>query len=172
MTPFFIYCLPRSGSCWLSVFLTAFDSYCYHEPLADMTVQQLKARLVQRPDYTAGAIDTGAYRTGKVAGLRGFVLKRSLKEVQESANRNGVRYDAAEEAGVLANVTAGMPEIDYHQLSDVWYLERIWSDLVGTPFDRERAGFFTELRIERDLGKFFAARPHLGRQYAEVTCRH
>lgn len=181
MKPFFIYCLPRSGSCWLSVFLTAFDSYCYHEPFADMSPDQLQAKIAQRPDWVTGAVDTGAYRLQAgsieraIAGVRSFVLKRNVVEIQASADANGVIYDAHEELGRLESLTAGLAVIDYHRIDDVGYLREIWGELIGTPFDRERAVMFTELNITRDLRKFFGSRPNLtvaGRQSVRAPQCH
>jgi hypothetical protein len=169
MTPYFIYCLPRSGSAWLSAFLSGFDSFCYHEPFADMSPMQLAARFRDRLDFTTGAVDTGAYkhRLGAIAGaipnVRQFVLRRDTIDVQASADANGVIYDAHEELGRLLNVTAGFPEIDYAQFGDVWYLKSIWEQLVGSPFDTERARLFIEFNVTRDLGKFFGGRPYLNR---------
>jgi hypothetical protein len=169
MKPFFIYCLPRSGSAWLSVFLSGFDAFCYHEPLADMSPEQLNERFGQREDFTTGAIDTGAYRLqrGAVAAaipaVRQFVLRRDTIDVQAAADANGMIYDAHEELGRLLNVTAGLPEIDFSRFDDVWYLKSVWEDLIGSPFDAERARLFVEFNVTRDLGKFLGTRPYLRR---------
>ena len=166
MNPFFIYSLPRSGTAWLSVFLTAFDSYCYHEPLADMTIEHLALKFSARPDWVTGAVDTSAYQYGSMVKkalphARQFVLRRSVDEITASSALCGVAYDAATEVGALANVTQGLPVIDYHQLRNVWYLKDLWAELIGTPFDRERAELFVEMNVQRDVRTFFANRPHL-----------
>lgn len=162
MRQFFIYSLPRSGTAWLSMFLTSKDSYCYHEPMADNALW----RLSQRQELSVGAIDTGAfYRPDKVKSelpkARCYVLFRESADIQKSLDKAGLPFNAAEESGRLKNVTQNMPIIEYDLLTDVHYLKDLWIDVIGTAFDRERAEAFVGMNIQRDMKKFFTERAHL-----------
>ncbi len=54
MIKFIIGGLPRSGTTWLSVFLTTDDCVCLHDPSATMTKEQLA-------EWTGGICDTGIW---------------------------------------------------------------------------------------------------------------
>jgi len=154
---FFIYSLPRSGSTWLSVFLTGHDSFCYHDPFGD-------ERIVPRTEKVVGAVDTGAYRMTPIVDAlypeaRRFVLYRDIEQIQASTDRHGVKFNAAEEMKILDAIE--VPRIYSSMFGDLEYLEILWKAIIGLPFDAERARMLSEMRIDTDVRKYFAHRPYL-----------
>lgn len=148
---FFIYSLPRSGSAWLSMFLSQPGAYCFHEPLADD--EPLMERLARRPEDVVGAIDTSAY-TDPITfppEVPVYVLWRNWNEIQDSSLRMGYDVDIQFEQRILTrNVTmTASNTIRYRDLDNLDYLEVLWKELVGTSFDRERAEFLIEMKVER-----------------------
>lgn len=162
---FFIFSLPRSGSAWLSMFLTGKDSFCYHDPSADMDEDELRIRMSRRPEKVVGAVDTGAYvrATDIRSEYRCFRLYREPVEIRRSSLQFGVDYPAEAESRKLYALEslAGMTRIEYSGFQDILYLEHLWDEIVGTEFDAERARVFQEMTIERDIAKFFNQRPQL-----------
>lgn len=164
---FFIFSLPRSGSSWLSVFLTGRDSFCYHEPTADYTPQEWMERASERPESTIGAVDTGAYIHASLITqalpewTRYFVLERDPAEIERSTLTFNVRgYDAALQYEKLMDLP--FPRISYENLGDLTYLRSVWEMAIGPGFDEARTAKLQEMNIQRDIGKFFALRPNLG----------
>ncbi len=154
MRKFFIFSLPRSGSSWLSVFLSGAGCYCYHEPLADGTFSAFEDRLCLRPELCAGAIDTSAYQLPVEVprDFHKFVLVREPSQIQRSlkmkgwsmGNINSVQDQMLEAAGNAI-------QIEYSKLNDIKYLSWVWNQIVGTPFDSERAEYLLEMNIQRSV---------------------
>lgn len=161
---FCIYSLPRSGSAWLSLFLSGRDSFCYHEPLSDYPLPRLFEQIAARPERAVGIMDTAGYRIAPKAALsfhQRFLLLRDPEEIRRSSAKFGIEFDAHAERERLCALDGQV--IDYQFLSDLNYLEVLWTRIVGDGFDIERARLLLEMRVERDVRKFFAARPHLMR---------
>jgi hypothetical protein len=166
---FFIFALPRSGTSWLSLFLSGASSYCYHEPTADFTPAQWVEQARKRPEAVVGAVDTAAYRyisrmREVMPEARFFELVREPLEIYTSLERVGLHgFTAGVEHYKLHDaahaVNAGY--IPYPKLRDIGYLEELWGMLIGTSFDRERAQLFLEMRVERDIPLFMANRPNV-----------
>ena len=139
---FFIYSTPRSGSAWLSTFLTYGGSYCQHEPLA-------KGALAFAPYPVSGAIDTGASFINYFPpeGVRVFSLHRDLGEVRKSLSRIGLPdYD-------FSNYRFN--GFCYERIGDIDYLEHVWDEITGLPFDRARAEALIEMNIQREIRTLF-----------------
>jgi hypothetical protein len=152
----FIYSLPRSGSAWLSLFLTGRDSFCFHEPTAEIDVGMLFS---SRPEPVVCGVDTGAYLVapdiGRVLGARCFVLRRDIADIQKSLQQAGFSsVDAKIEAVKFDKVTAGMAVIEYHRLPDAAYQREIWEAVIGLKFDAVRAAAISGMNIQRDVGLF------------------
>jgi hypothetical protein len=160
---FFIFSLPRSGSSWLSVFLTGPDSFCYHEPTADHSPIEWKSLATKRKGIT-GAVDTGAYCFANeiwdaLPNTNFYSLCRDPHEINRSSRWNHIDYDAYKEREKLDSLKH--ERIIYSKLSDISYLEEIWARIIGTEFDEERTKLLIDMRIERDISKFFSDRPEL-----------
>lgn len=139
MRRFFIYSTPRSGSAWLSNFLTYDGSFCQHEPLAN-------DRAFNFLDYpVSGAVDTGAafIKYAPPEGTNIFHLARNHAEVKESLKNIGLNsYD----------LSAYKSGFRYSDLFDIDYLEVLWGIVTGLPFDRNRAEMLIEMNVQRDVG--------------------
>lgn len=148
---FFIYSLPRSGSAWLSQFLSQPGSFCYHEPLADSP--GFIQRLEDRPEWVVGGIDTSFYKLEAQlpSAFHCYALHRPLGEIRASSERLGFRLDWGTEFSRFKERVVGLHVIYYHLLSDIKYLEDLWAEVVRTKFDRERAEYLMEMNIQRSI---------------------
>lgn len=148
---FFIFSLPRSGSSWLSVFLSGPGAYCYHEPFADGGWIQLYEKWDRRSERVVGAIDTSAHQRnlGLQPDVNYFVLWRDKSAIQSSMRLRGWVMDLDSEISKLTRATVNCIPLYYNYLNEVNYLENIWGSIVGLPFDRERAEYLIEMNVQR-----------------------
>lgn len=161
---FFIFSQMRSGSSWLSVFLTSPKSYCYHEPTADYSVSKWKEVSNNRPEPIVGAVDTGAHYFSEsiyklLPNTKFYTLHRDPYEVSRSVRNIPIEgYDAFAECTKLKALEH--ESIFYSKLHDIEYLEDTWDVIIGTPFDAERAKVLIEMQIERNIKEFYMERPN------------
>jgi len=148
------------------MFLSTGDSYCYHEPTADCTPVEWVARAKARPETVVGAIDTGAYRfPNRVKEAIGSTpllqIVRNIEDVSKSSESAGFHgIDVRAESQRLLAI--GCTEFIYYDcLNDISYLRALWSSLIGTWFDEERALALMEMRIQRDARLLIINRPNL-----------
>jgi hypothetical protein len=157
---FFIFSLPRSGSSWLSVFLSGPGSYCYHEPFADGGTPRLYSLWDKRPEECVGAIDTsGHQRTTIPACDSYFVLHRHKHDIESSLRRKGwvLNIDTEIQKLDAAERTFECLSIRYNRLTEISYLESIWYSITaGLPFDKERAEYLIEMNIQRKFANVVA----------------
>lgn len=150
---FFIYSLPRSGSAWLSLFFSQPGAFCIHEPLANEA--DVMEQLEERPEDCVGAIDTSAYAEPIVLPpeVPVYVLWRDWQDVEQSSLRMGFEVDVKTEQMVLVQNLKCTPAntIRYKDLGNLDYLEILWKEFVGTEFDRQRAEYLIEMRVERKI---------------------
>lgn len=134
---FFIYSTPRSGSAWLSNFLTYGGSFCLHDPLADGDFKFLEYPV-------SGAIDTGAATIGykPPEGTRIFYLKRRYEDARESLQKTGWPVWDFPKFG---------EGFEFERLHDIAYLQDVWDQVTGLPFDKPRAEMLIEMNIQRDM---------------------
>lgn len=149
---YFIYSLPRSGSAWLSVFLSGKDSYCFHEPFVDGDPANLYGISILRNEYIIGAIDTSAYFRNdmSVIDCSKFVLIRPISDIKASFAKLGWPSDWDFQLEKFREATSGLTPIYYTRLFDIAYLREIWKQVIGTEFDEERALTLIEMNIQRD----------------------
>ena len=144
------------------MFLTGRSSFCFHEPLSDYPLPRLLERINARPERVVGIVDTAAYRTNPRAAQsfdQRFILVRDPEEIRRSSARFGVHFDVHAERERMCALDGQV--IEYARLSDLDYLENLWTRIVGEGFDIERTRLMIEMRIERDVRLFFANRPQL-----------
>ena len=150
---FFIYSLPRSGSAWLSLFLSQPGAFCIHEPLANE--EELMDQMARRSEEVVGAIDTSAYvePLKLPSEVQTLILWRDWQDVEQSSLRMGFEVDVRTQQRILTmNVSmTAANTIRYKDLGNLNYLETLWKELVGTEFDRERAEYLVEMRVERSV---------------------
>lgn len=162
---FFIFSLPRSGSSWLSVFLSGADSFCYHEPTADATPEQWVSEATARPERQVGAVDTGAYLFAPkiqqaLPKARFFVLERDPGEIGESLRRaDMLGINVLSEYSRLSKLP--YERIEYARLGDIGYLSDVQSRVLGTSLDPVRTRQLLEMRVQRDTALFMRNRPHI-----------
>lgn len=150
---FFIYSLPRSGSAWLSLFLSQPGSYCYHEPLADGGWSDLIERWESRPEPCVGAIDTSAHQRSpaSIGVCKKYVLLREPREILASLRTKGYHMDLDMEMERLQFVTRDCIPIHYRLLHDLEYLEVLWTGITRQPFDAERTERLVEMNVQRTI---------------------
>jgi hypothetical protein len=150
---FFIYSLPRSGSAWLSLFLSQPGSFCFHEPLANE--EEVMEQFKTRSEPVVGAIDTSAYVNplSLPPEVQTFILWRDWQDVEQSSLRMGFEVDVKTEQKVLSKNVVVTPSntIRYKDLGNLNYLETLWKEIVGTEFDCERAEYLVEMQVERSV---------------------
>jgi hypothetical protein len=134
---FFIYSTPRSGSAWLSNFLTYGGSFCQHEPLAD-------GRMEFTDHPVSGAIDTGAALVGYLppANTEVYHLWRNPLDVGISLRRMGLQ---------AYNMCAYKRGFEYNKLFNKFYIRDLWDRVTGLPYDEARAEMLIEMNVQRDL---------------------
>lgn len=140
---FLIFALPRSGSAWLSNFLTYGECFCYHEPLAGGPLSRLG-----RPADMVGAADTGAYLF-PVSAPREYALVRSPQAVTYSLVKKGLM--PLQDWELFHARTQGLVTFKYELLFDVGYLREVWMEVVGTAFPHERAQQLIEMNVQHDI---------------------
>lgn len=157
----FIYSLPRSGSAWLSVFLTGRNSFCFHD--ASIECGSFEELFSSRPEPSVCAVDTAAYLIGpdlpSRLNARQYVLVRPKAEIAASllkAQMINPHYDLDQEYAQFQRVTHGMAPIFHAQLSDQDYREWIFTEVTDQPYDARRAKAISDMNIQRDLKKFLA----------------
>ena len=152
---FFIYSLPRSGSSWLSQFLSMPGSFCYHEPLADHTLPDILDKMETRPEPCVGLIDTSAHQKdlAKLENCNYYVIHRDLQEIDKSLKLKGWVINIQEEQKKLhlASAAAGCINLHYKWFNDLGYLRNVWDSIVDSPFDQERAEYLMEMNVQREF---------------------
>lgn len=155
---FFIFSLPRSGSAWLSVFLTGKDSFCYHELTVEKDWQNApKARV----ESVIGAVDTAASMYSNLIydafpNAKYFTLVRDRNEINKSIKKLDAQFNLNPTYDAFNFDLPSHSEIRYDLLTDLCYLEDVWSRVIGSGFDKERAKILTQMNIQRDVKKFIA----------------
>lgn len=83
---FIIAGLPRSGTTWLSVFLSTDDCLCLHDPIATLTPKELEK-------WDGGVCDTGLWYFEdwcKQNTEKFVIIDRNFKEVNKSLSDKGI----------------------------------------------------------------------------------
>lgn len=140
---FIIFSLPRSGSAWLSNFLTYEDVFCYHEPLADHNLCPDRAAPI------TGFCDTHAYTFPVVADLE-FVLLRDIEQIRNSLSLANLPF--IDDVDSFRRRTLNAYPIEYSKLFNVDYLRDIWYNISTSPFNAKRAEMLIEMNVQRDFG--------------------
>lgn len=140
--------MPRSGSAWLSNFLTYGGSFCYHEPLVEIPPEELVGKLSSRPETVVGAVDTGAaFFKDRLPEIPTYALVRDETESRDSLWRLNLPWIPS-----YGRVVAmGVPVIEYRKMFDLGYLRDVWIMLTQLPFDEERAKLAIEMNVQRSI---------------------
>lgn len=145
---FLILALPRSGSAWLSNFLTHGDCFCYHELAAERPDLEL-----ERQAPVTGVVDTGIWMLPKrlPAGVRLYGLRREPRHVARSLRR--AELDADPDYQLFREITRDLITFEYERLFDIAYLRGVWRTIAGpqSMFHEERARRLISMNVQRDL---------------------
>jgi hypothetical protein len=140
--------MPRSGSAWLSNFLTFKDSFCYHEPLIEAPPEDLIHKFSERPEAVVGAVDTGAaHFKARLPKISTFLLVRDEDHAKHSAWKLGLKWVPSRKAVF----SVGGPCFEYEKLFDLGYLRDVWDSITGLPFDEERARLAIGMNVQADI---------------------
>jgi hypothetical protein len=135
------------------MFLSQPGVFCIHEPLANE--EELMDQMTRRPEEVVGAIDTSAYAEPPKlpSEVQTFILWRDWQDVEQSSLRMGFDVDVRTQQRILTMNVPMSPgnTIRYKDLGNLNYLETLWKEIVGTEFDRERAEYLVEMRVERSV---------------------
>jgi hypothetical protein len=142
---FIIFSLPRSGSAWLSNFLTYDDVFCYHDGFRGTTVWP------QRAAPVSGVCDTGAYLLNVSAPLE-FVLLRNPYEIDTSLAKLNLTINDLHLNEFYSRTKNSIP-IHYSLLFNVNYLEELWYKFTSAKFNYARAEMLIDLNIQQDVAK-------------------
>lgn len=145
---FLILAMPRSGSAWLANFLTYGDCFCYHDPMAEGSLE------LPRPTPIVGAVDTGLWNLPKQvpAVPRLFGLRREPRRVSRSLRQLDLPADV--DFQLFREMTRDLVTFEYERLFEVEYLAGVWRTIVGSaPFPVERARRLISMNVQRDLGQ-------------------
>lgn len=112
-------------------------------------------QMTRRSEEVVGAIDTSAYvePLKLPSEVQTLILWRDWQDVEQSSLRMGFEVDVRTQQRIL---TMNVPmtaanTIRYKDLGNLNYLETLWKEIVGTEFDRERAEYLVEMRVERSV---------------------
>lgn len=146
---FIIYALPRSGTAWLSNFLTYGNSFCYHDPFPPFI-------LPTQANHT-GFITTLGHKLKVPAAKSSFALIRNPEDIELSCQRLKIaNTETPETIRDFEFLTRTMPKFYYEELFDIEYLRRLWKTVVGPGFHEARASALIDLRVEADLVRYAA----------------
>lgn len=170
MRNFHIISLPRSGTAWLSVFLSHGNSFCFHDLLADTKPEGLMSWYKRRSEGVVGSVETAGYREDPSrhlpANTQYFYIYRSWKEVRDSwAGLSSEGPDVLDEHRKMMDMALHLraARLDYSQFNSLSYLDWIWGLIVGSGFDAERAARLKEMNITRDLSELVTRATMAGR---------
>ena len=164
--PFLIVGLPRSRTAWLSVFMTAAGSICYHEPIGGIRdISDIEA--IYKSDYYkfVGISDSGLgfFLDWILKNIqpRTLIVERDLVEVDESMDLLGFPRTNATE--LLSAELQKFKEhssvmwVPYEALNVKRVMQKIyWHLMPGQPFDEERYELLAKMHIECDVEEHFA----------------
>jgi len=134
MIDFMIIALPRSRTTWLSNFLTTDKTFCYHDPLAEMS--SYKEILELKTDRITGIADTGVgYFDLSMFPCRKLIIERNLEDVnREMSKMLNIPVD-------MSDLQRRIEDIDgvRIQFDDInARLQDIWEYCTGLPYDALR----------------------------------
>jgi hypothetical protein len=145
---FMVIALPRSRTTWLANFLTTEKTFCYHDPLAEMS--SYKELLGLKTDRLTGIADTGiGFFDLSIFDCPKVIIERDLSAVnEEMSDLLGISIDMSDLNNRMASIE-GL-RIKFEDIND--RLEEIWKHCTGLPFDRLRGDYLKNMNIQvKDL---------------------
>lgn len=159
MIEFMVIGLPRSGTTWLSNWLTTDTTLCLHDPTASYTLPDLDALTSTK---TLGIADTALALNPKWVNdhsARKLVLIRDHEEINESLANAGLPLLDPILSKRLLEIKA--PHILFQDLFNPATAQKIYEYLTLKPFDAERHKYLTELNVQTKDGAVEMSMPIL-----------
>jgi hypothetical protein len=138
---------PRSGTSWASVWLTTDKTLCLHDPLFGQHYSALDEIESER---TLGIACTGCALFPQWVNqhpARKLILRRDLKEIDESSARIGMPPVSEAWEGVLDRIQ-GL-HVPWTYLWD--RPKEVYEYLLDAPFDTDRHALLKGMNIQRDM---------------------
>lgn len=158
--PFFIACLPRSRSAWLSKFLSYGSLVCGHDMAVDaesMVNLFDRLRSVNGTVETAGMLAWQDVRRNQ-PGTQIIVVRRCIEDVIASLRAKDFPFDEAElrdRAAMLdaMSETPGIMTVRYEALSTEYACAWLFEHCTGMRFDRYWWERLSSINVQIDLEK-------------------
>lgn len=164
MLSFMVLSAPRSGSTWVSNWLTTDASLCLHDPLWTQHYSDLDS--IESPK-ALGIACTGCALFPEWVNrhsARKVILHRDLKEIDASLARIGLPACSAQWEGVL-NQIRGV-HIPWTDVFD--NPKDVYEYLLNEPFDAQRHAMLREMNIQPDFAKLSIDRTATVRLIKEI----
>jgi len=148
MIDFMVIALPRSRTTWLANFLTTDKTFCYHDPLAEMS--SYKEILELKTDRLTGIADTGiGYFDLSLFDCPKVIIERDLNAVNaEMSELLGIDIDMSDLNARIASID-GL-HIQFDEINE--RLAEIWTHCTNLPYDRLRGDYLKHMNIQvKDL---------------------
>lgn len=161
--PFFVCALPRSGTAWLSNFLTWGDCFCMHEGLCGCSsFEELQEQFDQARTTHAGCCDTAIahvlpYLYQYWPKAKYVFIIRNLADIGRSLTRLNFEPHSIIEPMLfpfwwgISNIPGAMV-IDFKDLFSSVTMTRLWDFLeIRDPFPFQRFQMLRDMHIEEGL---------------------
>lgn len=160
MKPFFIVSLPRSGTAWLSNFLTHGSCFCYHElSYGISSMGEFREIFERNGSPVVGTADTAGCLYAQAIhhqfpDARIVVLVRDPREIRDSLAKVGLNRNESEISVLATHLHWAIENLNalvvqYERLFSQTEVRRVWEYLrVPDPFPWRRFEMLREFRIE------------------------
>lgn len=141
---FMIIALPRSRTTWLANFMTTDKTFCYHDPLTEMS--SYKELLDLKTDRLTGIADTGiGYFDLSEFHCPKVIIERDLSAVNHEMSRMlGMPINLEDLERRMASID-GL-RVKFEDIDN--RLEEIWDCCTNLPFDSLRAEHLKNMNIQ------------------------
>lgn len=149
MIDFMIIALPRSRTTWLSNFLITDKTFCFHDPLAEMSSYHEILNLRTNRQIT-GIADTGiAWFDLSIFPCKKLIIERDLSTVNaEMSAMLGMDIDMSDLSARIASIE-GL-RVKFEDINE--RLEEIWTYCTRLPYDALRGNYLKNMNVQvKDL---------------------
>lgn len=143
MNKFYVTGLPRSGTAWLSVYLTTHESFCFHEAGLYGDVNNLMES--RKEKYVGNSCPSLIFTPELIDGPL-ILVRRPVAECHRSVNRL-FKTNVVLEANKRINSLKPDLDVKFRDLFRSNTLKDICS-CIGIEFDRDRAMLLSKLNIQ------------------------
>ena len=152
MLEFIVTGMPRSGTTWVSNWLTTDNTLCIHDPVYKYKLDELDAI---KTNKKLGISCTGMWRFNdflKSHPSKKIIIHRDINEINDSlANEMGVPTVTEAEVESLWNIQG--IHVSFLDLFNPIIAKDIYEYLLEKPFDSERHSYLIEINVQPNFGK-------------------